>query len=488
VIDPLDIAIEAYERALAKRDAGDHQAALALVESALEPLEGSLDPEVAVTRARLAITRADLATRVRPGDVAIAIANEAVVRAKQVADAEPLVEASALYMLGKAQRVSRAHRFGADSFERSLAIFRAHTGDSSVETADAAGSVGLAHLRLGEWERAMVALDIVIDADPDGPELVHVLNRAVVGERLGALDRAQADIEDWIGGAFARPPYEQLRGHLCASRVYATRGNLKHSAEQLVLAHRLALGQLPPRDPRWAQFLEGHAWNKAARSMLLEAEVAMRRAIALSDDPSILDTANRIAALWRPGVEETLAHLAFAVLEVDAALMLWQAEGAYVPKQRTHDVRFLVVGLPASIERLTSDAAWRSSCVQRLFSVFHGRQFKSERDPNFVSPASSNARVAEPTQILEKLPQLRVPFWATTKAVAITAHGELEELDDADIALAAITARGHTGAAATAALMRAVPGFEVEMASKLVADVADLVVTPPRVIPGYSSG
>ena len=490
--ETVDAALETYQRALASRDAGDDAAALTTVEAAMAAIASITHRGVAVSRARFAITRADLATRVAPGDAAIAIAEEAVAFARKVGSVDPRIEASALYMQGKSERPSRARRHGADSFQRSLAMWREHTGDGSVESADAAGSLGAAHVKLAEWDRAMTALDLVIECDPDGPELVHLLNRAVVCERLGLVEKAQVDIEEWLAGAAERPTYEQILGHLMASRLFASRGDATRSVGQIMIAHRLAQRHLPATDPRWSLLLEGMAWLGATASQpktMLESEVLMRRAAWLSPSPCIVDTARRIAASWRLGVEEQLTEVHFAELELDAVLNTWNAdELAYEPRPGTRDAHFFVAGAPAAIDKLINDREFHDACVLRLFSAFHAAQFSGEQDPSYVAPKRSGARPLDVDQALGRLATLQSPSWAAGRAIAINSHGEVEVMSDAEFAVLAIRSKGMSDDAAVDALTGAVPALQRDAATTFLAYSLEVVLSPPATIPLMPSG
>jgi tetratricopeptide (TPR) repeat protein len=479
-----EAAVDRYEQALATRDKGDHAHAFEMVDAALASIERLQHSEAAVARARFAITRADLAARIKSTEDAIAVANDAVARARRVAKLEPTIEASALYMLGKAERPSLAHSHGAGSFEKSLALWRKHEGDRSVYAADAASSLGAAYLKIGQWQRARDALDLVIANDPDGPELIQYLNRAIACERLSDLDAAKADIEGWLAGAATRPYDERLRGYLCTSRIYASRGEGARASDELATAVSLSR-ELPAADARRALMLEALAWHLAIAAnppWLLASEVLMRRAAALSWSPVLADTASRIAGLWRPGVEEDLIQPTFATLEVEACLEVWNASQlAYVAREGRQQMQLVIAGAPTTIERLADDR-WRELAVQRIFSTFHAEQFDAH-DSNFVAPVRSMARRLRAQHVLQLLPSLRVPVWATTKTVALSSIGEIEVMGEGELAALAVRSTPLADDEALAALLRAVPSLDREAGRALLVDPPEMRIMPPAAIP-----
>jgi hypothetical protein len=437
--EALDAAIDQYERATDLREAGQDEQAIALVETALASIEEHFSKESAIARARFAITRADLASRVRSTEDAIVIATDAVERARRVRRDEPLVEASALYMLGKAERSSALRRHGAGSFERSHALFRRLVGDDNRYTADAAGALGTACFRLAEWQRAANALDLVIAHDPDGPALIHVLHRAIACERLGEHEKAKADLVRWRAEAKARSVDEQVEGHLCAARIASALGDAAASAAELAHAQKLSRA-LPSAPALQASLLEGSAWGFATAATppwMLVSEVLIRRAAALAWSPSIADTATRIAMLWRYGVEEVFVQPTFAVLEIEACLQVWDSSSAtYAPRPGHQKIELAVAGSPTTLERL-ADERWRDLAAQRVFSAFHAEQFKAN-EPNFVAPVRSQVHRLQPEHMLALLPQLRIPKWATTNTVALSSLGEVEIVSAEDFTMLAM--------------------------------------------------
>lgn len=493
----LDAAVDEYERALDLRDAGDHVAALVIVEKALASIEELYSHGAAVARARFAITRADLATRTRSLSEAIAAATDAVTRAQRVARNEPLVEASALYMLGKAERPSAEHRYGAASFERSFALWRKHEGDASRYTTDAAGALGTAYVKLADWTRAKTAIDHVITHDPDGADLVHRLHRAIACERLGELEAAAHDLETWLVDAKTRSREEQLRGHLCTARVIAQR-NPTRAASELARACELVNELLasepgPPKgggeapgidDARRASLLEGFAWNFAIATPAwpLAAEVLIRRAAALAWSPAIADTAWRIAALWRYGVEEDFVQPTFAVLDVEACLQVWDATAwKYGTRPGSQRVQFVVAGAPTTLERLADDR-WRDLCVQRVFSTFHAEQFKAH-EPSFVAPVTSKARLLGAPDALALLRLLRKPKWVTGTTIALTSLGEIEVIPELDLAAHAVRSLALGDETAQTMLVEAVPTLDRDAARVFLAEPPGATIAPSSSIP-----
>jgi len=475
----LDAAVDQYERALSSREAGDDDAAFALIETALAKIEELFSEEAAIARARFAITRAEIATRTRSLDEAIAMASDAVDRAHRVRKSEPMVEASALYMLGKAERPSRAHRYGAASFERSLGVWRKVVGEDSPYTLDAARALATACIKNAEWQRALSALELAIEY---APEAGHYLQRSIVQERLGAVDEARRDLDRWLASAGARPVDEQVRGSLAASRLASTTGSARTASAELARAHELAK-QLPDDPNRRASLLEGSAWLYAVATdppWFLASEVLMRRAAALAWSPELADTAWRIATAWRYGVAEELVQPAFAVLDVEACLQVWDASASiYVERPKHQQLQLLVGGAPTTIERLADDR-WRDLCVQRMFSTFHAEQFKGH-EPNFVAPVRSRTLLVPPKHVLELLPSLRVPKWATTSTAMISSLGEVELTRVAELAV--LATRALSNDEAIAAVQRALPSLGRDVAREMLDAPKDIVLSPAMAIP-----
>ena len=477
----LDAAIEQYDRATVLRHDGKDAEALELVEGALGLIEQLLSTEAGIIRARFAITRAELATRTTSVDTAIGIANDAVALAMQVRRTEPLLEPSALYMLGKAERPSVAHKFGAASFEKSLERFRKLTGDASEYTQDAANALASAYLKLAEWQRAQTTLELAINQSPDPPTPAQILGRAVASERLGLVEGARADIRKWLATADSRPLDEQLRGHLAASRIAAAHEDAMAAAVELVRAQDV--GRELPDPSHQASLLEGAAWvlSTATPPWFLAAEVLMRRAAAMAWSPVISDTAWRIASLWRYGVEEAFVQPQFAVLEVEACLERWDAPTArYVAREGTQQMQLVLAGAPTTMERLADDR-WRDLCVQRVFSVFHAEQFKAN-EPSFVAPVRSVPHQLNAAQALYLLPSLRVPKWATANTVMVSSLGEIEVVSRTDFAILAARAVGQT-VEAVDLVLAAIPTLDRDGAHALLTEPPAATLAPASSIP-----
>jgi tetratricopeptide (TPR) repeat protein len=474
----VDAAIERYERALDARDAGDDAAALELLVKALGELDALASDDAAVARARISISRAEIATRLASPEQALELGATAVEHSRKVRRIEPMLEASAHYMLGKAERPLRGRRFGAASFDRSLALWRKLEGDESPYTVDAARSLGTACVQMAEWERALPALDLVLARKPDP---AHLLARSIVRERLGATSAAREDLDRWLAVAAVRSPEEQVRGRLAVSRLAATTGDAETARDALAAAHVLAAG-LPDDPARQASLLEGVAWVYAHSDppWFLAAEVVMRRAAASMFSPPIADTAWRIATIWRYGVAEDLVQPAFAVLDVEAALQEWDPETlSYRARSGHQRVQLVVGGAPTSIERL-ADSRWCELCVQRMFSTFHAEQFKGH-EPKFVAPVKVTTLRLPPEHVLELLPSLRVPKWATTSTVMISSLGEVELTGIADLAV--LATRAMPADAAIAAVQKALPSLGKDVAREMLAAPRDITLAPTETIP-----
>lgn len=476
----LDAAIDALERARQARDEGDDHRAYELATSALASLERLTSDEAAITRTQLAILRAEIGTRTHPVEASIGLAEQAVDLARLVRRHEPLLEASALYMLGKAERPSRAHVYGAHSFEESLVLWRRLEGERSRYTLDAASSVAVAYLKCAYWQHALEALELLIEQTAEPPFLLH---RAVVHERMGELNAAAIDLATWRTRAASRPIEEQVRGELAESRLAATRGEAVAAAASLARAYELST-ELPTDHTRHAALLEGSAWVHAVSDppSLLASEVLMRRAAAIAWSPAIADTAARIAAAWRYGAEEELVQPAFAVLEIEACLQAWDAEvSTYVERPGHQTLQLVVAGAPTSIERL-ADERWRDLAVQRLFSTFHAELFKNH-EANFVAPARTRSLRLPPMHVLDLLPALRVPKWATAATVAVTSLGEVEVLSVAETAL--LATRALPSAEALVAIQRALPSLGKDIAREMLGAPREMKLSPSLAIPMF---
>lgn len=477
----LDAAVERFERASDVRDAGDDDGALELIAAALADIEQLTSNDAAIARAQFEVTRAEIASRVYPTEQAVEIAAVAVDRARLVRRSEPALEASALYMLGKAERPSLEHTFGASSFESSLALWRSLEGDGSRFTLDAARSLAVARMKNASWQRALGALDLLFEHASEPP---HLLHRAIVHERLGNLDAATKDIDRWRTSAASQPLEERVRGELASSRLEATRGELQPAAAALARAYELS-AQLPDDNPRLASLLEGSAWIYAVTASppwFLASEVLMRRAATIAWSPPIAETAWRIAAAWRYGVEEELVQPAFAVLEIEACLQVWDpATAIYVERPGHQQVQLVVAGAPTSIERL-ADERWRELMVQRLFSTFHAEQFKPN-ETNFVAPVASRSLRLPPAHVLDLLPSLRIPKWATTGTVAITSLGEVEILGVGELAV--LATRAQPIADALVAVQRALPSLGKDIAREMLAAPRETMLSPSMSIPMF---
>jgi hypothetical protein len=381
-------------------------------------------------------------------------------------------------MLGKAERPSRKHHYGADSFEESLQLWRRLEGDHSRYALDAANSLAAARAKAANWGHALEALELLIDqvAEPQ-----HLLGRAIVHERMGELEAAAIDLVKWHG-AEGRPLEEQVRGSLAASRLAATNGDLKTANAAHARARELA-AKLPVDVSRNAALLEGSAWIYAMATdppWLLASEVLMRRAAALAWSPAIADTAARIAALWRYGADETLVQPAFAVLDIEACLQSWEpATAVYVERPGHQQLQLVVAGAPTSIERL-ADEKWRELVVQRLFSAFHAEQFKNN-EPNFVAPVRSGTLRLPPMHVLDLLPALRIPRWATTATVAVTSLGEIEMLSIAETAVLATRALPDP----LTAIQRALPSLGKDVAREMLGAPRETALSPVGTIPMF---
>lgn len=479
----LDDSIEELDRARDLRDAGDDNLAFDLTTAILAAIERLASATAAIVRAQVAILRAEIATRTHPVEPSIELALRAVELARKVNRSEPALEASALYMLGKAQRPSRAHHYGADAFEESLVLWRRLEGDRSRYALDAASSLAAAHAKAANWHHALEALELLIEQAAEPP---HLLQRSIVFERMGEPEAAAIDLVRWRGVAETRPLDEQLRGALAESRLAATSRDLRTARSALARAHELA-AQLPPDPARVAALLEAGAWIYAVATdppWLLASEVLMRRAAALAWSPAIADTAGRIAAQWRYGVDETLVQPAFAVLDIEACLQSWEkASAMYVERPGHQQFQLVVAGAPTSIERL-ADERWRDLVVQRLFSAFHAEQFKNN-EPNFVAPVRSRSLRLPPMHVLELLPALRIPRWATTATVAITSLGEVEMLSIAEAAV--LATRALSGAEALQAVQRALPSLGKDVAREMLGAPRETALTPVGAIPMFPS-
>ncbi len=477
----LDAAIDDYERALDLRDAGDDKAALEIIEGALGRIETLLSIEAGIARARFAVTRADLATRTTSVDIAIELAADAVALAEQVKRAEPRVQASAFYMLGKAERPSVAHRHGADSFERSFALWRKLEGETSPYTLEAANALAIAYLKIAQWRRAFDAIELAL-AHVGEPDPGQLLTRAIACERLGDHAQAAADLTRWLAAAPTRSLDEQVRGHLCAARLAAARDDAPGAHAELALAEELAK-QLAAEPVHVAALLEVRAWLFAvatAPPWFLASEVLIRRAAALAWSPVIADTAFRIATLWRYGVEEMFVQPTFAVLDVEATLESWDATTSqYRPRDKHQRVQLVLAGAPTTIERLADDR-WRELCVQRVFSIFHAEQFKAN-EPSFVAPVRSEPVHLAPQQVLELLPSLRVPKWATTNTFTVGSLGEVEVVTRVDFAVLAGRSIGESDARDL--VLAAVPSLAPDEARALLAEPAQAMLAPASSIP-----
>lgn len=473
----LDDSIEELERARDLRDAGDDNLAFDLSTAILAAIERLSSETASIVRAQVAILRAEISTRTHPVERSIELAGRAVDFARKARRSEPALEASALYMLGKAERPSLAHRYGADAFEESLGLWRRLEGDHSRYALDAASSLAAAHAKAANWDHALEALELLIEqaAQPQ-----HLLQRSIVFERMGEPEAAAIDLVRWRGFAETRPVEEQLRGALAESRLAATSRDLRTARDALARAYDLA-GQLTPDSSRVAALLEGSAWIYAVATdppWLLASEVLMRRAAALAWSPTIADTAARIAAQWRYGVDETLVQPAFAVLDIEACLQSWEP-AMYVERPGHQQLQLVVSGAPTSIERL-ADERWRELAVQRLFSSFHAEQFKNN-EPNFVAPVRSRSLRLPPTHVLELLPALRIPRWATTATVAITSLGEVEMLSVAETAVLATRALPDP----LAAIQRALPSLGKDVAREMLGAPRETALSPAGSIPMF---
>ncbi len=480
----LDGAIETFERARDLRDEDDDNSAFDLTTAILASIEKLTSESAAIVRAQVAILRGEISTRTHPIERSIDLAAAAVDRARLVRRGEPALEASALYMLGKAERPSRAHRYGADSFEESLGLWRRLEGDRSRYALDAASSLAAAHSRNANWQHALDALELVMD---EVPEPQHLLQRAVIHERIGELEASAIDLVRWRGAADTRPVEEQARGALAESRLAASSHDVRTATAALARAHRLA-AELPPDPSRSAALLEGCAWIYAVATdppWLLASEVLMRRAAAVAWSPAIADTAARIAAAWRYGADETLVQPAFAVLDIEACMQSWEpASAIYVERPGTQKLQLVVAGAPTSIERL-ADERWRDLVVQRLFSAFHAEQFRNH-EPNFVAPVRSRSLLLPPMNAFDLLPALRIPRWATTATIAITSLGEIEVLSVAETAV--LATRALPGAEALAAIQRALPAFGKDVAREMLGAPRETALSPVSSIPMFPTG
>jgi hypothetical protein len=477
----LDAAIDHLERARDLRDGGDDTGSFEIAGKALASIERLTSDDAALTRAQLAILLAEISTRTHPVEEAIELAEHAVDRARLVRRLEPVLEASALYMLGKAERPSRTHAYGAHSFAESLLLWRRLEGERSRYTLDAASSVAVAHLKSAHWQHALEALELLIEQTAEPPFLLH---RAVVHERMGDLNEAAIDLASWRTRASSRPIEEQLRGELAESRLAATRGETRAASTALARAYELST-ELPSDHARHAALLEGSAWIYAVATdppWLLASEVLMRRAAAISWSPAIADTAARIAAAWRYGAEEELVQPAFAVLEIEACLQVWdEAATMYVERPGHQTLQLVVAGAPTSIERL-ADERWRDLCVQRLFSTFHAEQFKNH-EANFVAPAHTRSLRLPPMHVLDLLPALRVPKWATGATVAVTSLGEVEVLSVAETAL--LATRALPSGEALVAMQRALPSLGKDIAREMLGAPREMKLSPVLSIPMF---
>jgi hypothetical protein len=479
----LDDSIEELERARDLRDDGDDHSAFDLTTAILAAMEPLSSEPAAITRAQVAILRAEISTRTYPVERSIELAIRAVDLARRVRRSEPALEASALYMLGKAQRPSRAHHFGADAFQESLVLWRGLEGDSSRYSLDAASSLAAAHAKAANWQHALEALEMLIE---EAAEPQHLLQRSTVFERMGELQAAALDLVRWREAASSRPVEERLRGALVESRLAATSRDLRSAKSALARAQELT-SQLPPDTGRNAALLEGGAWIYAMATdppWLLASEVMMRRAAALAWSPTIADTAARIAALWRYGADEVLVQPAFAVLDIEACLQQWEPTSAmYIERPGHQQLQLVVSGAPTSIERM-ADERWRDLVVQRVFSAFHAEQFKNN-EPNFVAPVRTRTLRLPPMHVLELLPALRIPRWATTATVAVTSLGEVEVLSIAETAV--LATRAFSGAEAMVAVQRALPSLGRDVAREMLGAPRETALSPAAAIPMFPS-
>ncbi len=475
----LDAAVDRYERAIDLRDAGNDDEAFAEIEAALDDIEGIDDPVAAIARARFAISRAEIATRTRETEEAMALARDAVERARLVRKKEPIVLASAYYMLGKAERPSAAHRFGAGSFERSFELWERVEGLESRYTHDAARALATACITGAEWQRALPALDLLMD---HAPSPAHLLRRAIAHDRLGFAQPARHDIDHWLEEATTRPLEEQVQGHTVASRIFAGSGELESSATSLRRAYKIA-STLPADPARTAILLAESAWRYATIEeppWFLAAEVLMRRAAALAWSPELADTAWRIASAWRYGVAEELVQPAFAVLDVEACLQIWDTDTAtYVERPGHQQFQLVVGGAPTTIERLADDH-WRDLCIQRVFSTFHAEQFAGH-EPNFVAPVQTRSLRLPPEHVLDLLPSLRVPKWATTSTAMISSMGEIELSRVAELAI--LATRALSDEEAIAAVERALPSLGRDVAREMLDAPREIALQPAVQIP-----
>jgi len=475
----LDAAVDRYERAIELRDAGNDDEAFAEIEAALADLEGIDDHVAAIARARFAISRSEIATRTRGSDEALALARDAVERARLVRRREPIVLASAYYMLGKAERPLRARRFGASSFERSFDLWEKLEGPGSRYTQDAARALATACITNAEWQRALPALDLLMD---HAPSPAHLLRRAIAHDRLGFAQPARHDIENWIEEATTRPLDEQVHGHAVAARIFAGAGKRDTAAASLRRAYKIA-STLPADPARTARLLAESAWRYAfveEPPWFLAAEVLMRRAAALAWSPELADTAWRIASAWRFGVAEELVQPAFAVLDIEASLQVWDTETAtYVERPNHQQFQLVVGGAPTTVERL-ANARWRDLCVQRVFSTFHAEQFAGH-EPNFVAPIRTRSLRLPPEHVLDLLPSLRVPKWATTSTAMISSLGEIELSRVAELAI--LATRALPGGDAIAAVERALPSLGRDVAREMLAAPREISLQPAVQIP-----
>ena len=94
MVDPLDAAIEQFERARDLRDEGDDNAAFDLTTAILATIENVSDESAAVVRAQLAILRAEIATRLYPVERSIELGETAVDLARRARRSEPVLRCS----------------------------------------------------------------------------------------------------------------------------------------------------------------------------------------------------------------------------------------------------------------------------------------------------------------------------------------------------------------------------------------------------------
>jgi hypothetical protein len=208
----------------------------------------------------------------------------------------------------------------------------------------------------------------------------------------------------------------------------------------------------------------------------------IRRAAALAWSPAIADTAWRIAARWRYGVEESFVQPTFALVEVEACLERWDdVAWAYAPRSGRQRVELLVAGAPTTIERL-ADEHWRELCVQRVFSSFHAELFKSH-EPSFVAPVKSSARRLDAQHVLDMLPRMRIPKWATANTIALTSMGEADILASADFAALAVRTLALAEDAAVDVLQQAVPALDRNSARDLLPEPAESSIAPAASVP-----